>query len=265
MSQLSSRDVVGDVLTRRISSAFDLTELEQSRIRKLATRYERRAKGTLLAEQGDLGRGSRFLLSGWALRHAYLADGRRQIFGFVLPGDPLDPFGCLGPVTPEGILAVTSVDLVEMSRALTDDRMGSPHDLDRLELLMARQQLGYIRNQIRRLGCQNACQRLAHFILEMHDRLSAIGLVDDGAFALPLTQEMLADALGLSVVHVSRMLKQLREAGLADMSNGWTQVIRRGQLEALCEYDGITDWRTPMGPAQPARHSDMAEQACRRH
>jgi CRP-like cAMP-binding protein len=251
MLQWSEKDVAGSVMVKRIGSVVDLTEPVRNRIRKSAGRCERRAKGTLLTEQGDVGRKSCFLLSGWALRQVYLADGRRQIFGFVLPGDPLEPFGCLGSVSHEGILAVTSVDLVDIGRALGADLPRCSDELDQFEFLIAREQLGYIRNQIRRLGCQNAYQRVAHFLLELHDRLSAVGMVVDGSFALPLTQEMMGDALGLSVVHVSRMLKQLREADLIDIADGWVQLRRRGKLSALCEYVGIRAWRPAAVEGQP--------------
>jgi CRP-like cAMP-binding protein len=70
----------------------------------------------------------------------------------------------------------------------------------------------------------------------LHDRLSMVGMVSDGSFAFPLTQEMLADALGLSVVHVSRTMKQLREADLVHIRDGRLQLRHRRRLSALSEY-----------------------------
>jgi CRP-like cAMP-binding protein len=65
-----------------------------------------------------------------------------------------------------------------------------------------------------------------------------VGMVVDGSFAFPLTQEMLADALGLSVVHVSRTMKQLREADLVHIKDGRLQLRHRRKLSALSEYVG---------------------------
>jgi len=112
----------------------------------------------------------------------------------------------------------------------------SPHELDRFYFLVAREHLRFTRNQLLRLGCHNAYQRVAHFLLELHDRLSMVGLVTDGAFVFPLTQEMLADALGLSVVHVNRIMKQLREADFAHIKNGCLHLRHRRRLCALSEY-----------------------------
>ena len=77
-----------------------------------------------------------------------------------------------------------------------------------------------LRDQIVRLGRQTAYERLVHLVLEFHSRLQAIDMVDGNTFSLPLTQEILADALGLSVVHINRTLQQVRRDRLLDMRGG---------------------------------------------
>jgi CRP-like cAMP-binding protein len=237
LQSLAAKAVAQNVLLNRIGSVIELTETERNLIvKQYALRYESRAKGTLIAEEGDTSRRSCFLVSGWALRQSFLADGRRQILGFILPGDPLEPFSCLGDAIPGGIVAVTSVDLVDTGRAIGAlDSTTSP-DLNRFHFLVAREHLRFARNQLLRLGCHNAYQRVAHFLLELYDRLSIVGMVTEGSFAFPLTQEMLADTLGLSVVHVSRTMKQLREADLVHTKDGRLLLRHRRKLSALSEY-----------------------------
>jgi CRP-like cAMP-binding protein len=241
LQSLATKVFAHNVLLKRIGSVIELTDQERDLIKTYAARCESRAKGTLIAEEGDASRRSCFLVSGWALRQTFLADGRRQIFGFILPGDPLEPFSCLGEVVPGGIVAVTSVDLVDAGRAIGTQNAKNAHDLDRFYFLVAREHLRFTRNQLLRLGCHNAYQRVAHFLLELHDRLSMVGMVTDGSFAFPLTQEMLADALGLSVVHVSRTMKQLREADLVHIKDGQLQLRHRRRLSALSEYVSLVN------------------------
>jgi CRP-like cAMP-binding protein len=236
LQSLAAKNLAHNVLLKRIGSVIELTEPERNLIKTYAVKCESRPKGTLIAEEGDSSRRSCFLVSGWALRQTFTADGRRQIFGFILPGDPLEPFSCLGEVVGGGIVAVTSVDLVDAGRGAGVQGPASAHEIDRFYFLVAREHLRFTRNQLLRLGCHNAYQRVAHFLLELHDRLSMVGMVTDGAFAFPLTQEMLADALGLSVVHVNRIMKQLREADFVHIKNGHLQLRHRRRLSALSEY-----------------------------
>jgi CRP-like cAMP-binding protein len=237
LQSIPPRSYGHDVLLKRIGSAIELTEVERALIKNYAIRFEIRPKGSLIAEEGDAARRSCFLVSGWALRQTFLSDGRRQIFGFVLPGDPLEPFSCLGEVIPGGIVAVTSVHLVDTVSTSHDKNQA--HDLERYYYTIARQHLQFARNQLLRLGCHNAYQRIAHFLLEMHERLSMVGMVSDGSFNFPLTQEMLADALGLSIVHVNRTMKQLREADLVHLKNGCVHLLHRKKLSAISEYVSI--------------------------
>lgn len=234
LHSISTLNCGNEVLLRRISSAIELTDTERGVIKNYAVRFETRPRGALIAEEGDIARRSCFVVSGWALRQTFLSDGRRQIFGFVLPGDPIEPFSCLGESVPGGIVAVTSVHLVDTINTAHDEKHAS--QLDQFYYVVARQHLHYTRNQMLRLGCHNAYQRIAHFLLEMHDRLAAVGMVSDGSFAFPLTQEMLADLLGLSVVHVNRTMKQLREADLVHQKSGQVHLLHLKKLAAVSEY-----------------------------
>jgi CRP-like cAMP-binding protein len=222
-----------EALLKRISSAVGLTDGERIQIRSVAS--ESKARGSLIAEDGDFKR-SCFLVAGWALRQTFLADGKRQITGFLVPGDPLEPFSCLGEVISSGIVAITPVELLDIGKAGNGSGAQSLPVIERFNIILAREHLRYYRNQMIRLGCHSAPQRMAHLFLELHERLSAVGLISQGMFDFPLTQEMLADALGLSVVHVNRTMKQLREAGLVQQKDNLLQILNQKRLEGLSEY-----------------------------
>ena len=91
-----------------------------------------------------------------------------------------------------------------------------------------------------RLGRQTAYERLVHLILELHGRLQAIDMVDGDSFAVPLTQDMLADALGLSVVHINRTLQQVRRDKLLDMRGGRIIIHQLGAMR------NVADWAAPV-------------------
>ena len=95
---------------------------------------------------------------------------------------------------------------------------------------------GYLLNHLGRLGRQTAYERVAHLLLELCQRSAAVGLSDAGASPLPLTQEVLADALGLSLVHINRTLQQLRRDGLLEIRASSLRLLDADRLAAIAEY-----------------------------
>jgi CRP-like cAMP-binding protein len=91
-------------------------------------------------------------------------------------------------------------------------------------------------DQVVRLGRQTAYERICHLLLEFHDRLGDVGLSNNGAFALPLTQEVLADATGLSIVHVNRVLQQLRREQMIDLHGGHAALLDIDHLRQIADY-----------------------------
>ena len=188
------------------------------------------------------------LLTGWACYQRVLGDGRRQIIGFLLPGDVIGPVLRHTLPTPCSALALTPV-VVADAKLLMQAVDGSGPVMP--GLLSAVQQMSYaddvrLRDHVVRLGRQTAYERVVHLMLEFRSRLEAIGQVVEDGFALPLTQEMLADALGLSVVHINRTLQQIRRDGLLDLRSG--QVLLR-QVELM---KAMADWAPPLGK-EPSR------------
>jgi CRP-like cAMP-binding protein len=175
----------------------------------------------------------KWILSGWTCEMRVLPDGRRQIFSFGIPGDPVlsRPVNAANPCA---VVALTSVECIDVAQTV-----GRAKDADRAEIWKAMNQaLGLAQERryedVVRLGRRSALQRLADLLLELHDRLDHIGLVDERGFYLPVTQEHLADALGLSVVHVNRSLKALRLNGMATFRFGRVSQFDRGRLAELC-------------------------------
>jgi CRP-like cAMP-binding protein len=97
------------------------------------------------------------------------------------------------------------------------------------------------------LGRRSALERVAHFLLELLTRLQSVGLADDQSFKIPLTQELLADALGLSIPHVNRVLRRLREDNLVVVEDQRVTVRDIESLSELADFDPGYLSRFPVG------------------
>ena len=166
--------------------------------------------------------GPLIILSGWAVRSRILADGRRQIMSFILPGDLIGNCRQRCPLSVSSIVALGSLTLCPGPAAIPalDQVYAVSHALDEAYLLA----------QITRLGRLSAEERLIDLMLELYDRLSLSGLAADDGFTWPLTQSALADALGLTPVHVNRTLQQLRGRGDVTLRSGHLQLTDPHQL-----------------------------------
>lgn len=172
------------------------------------------------------------LARGWACRFVLLADGRRQILSFLLPGDTVG-FGALWTknYTPNyGIATLTSVSLCGFAhdplRALINESPDQRRHFARFITGLCREAEGRLTD----IGQRSAESRIASLVLDLHGRLSARGLVHKHTFPLPLRQQDFADALGLTIAHVNRTLRRLREAKLLELDAG---LARAPDLDAL--------------------------------
>ena len=233
-----SPTVPADTATLRIMNAVArLSEEERALIRRLCVFQEVIAAGEAFTGEGHAAT-PRLILSGWACRQRTLADGQRQIFGFLLPGDGLGLSAEPRPLDETTTVALTRVECVDavMLReilSLRDPR----HDRLRRALVAARRYEDIcLLNHVVRLGRQSALARTAHLLLELRDRLQRAGLCSAERMHLPLTQEALADALGLSLVHVSRTLSQMKRNRLISVQNGWLTFLDEAYLRSACDY-----------------------------
>jgi CRP-like cAMP-binding protein len=230
-----------DLLVRRMSHLADLSVKERALIESIAQRTEELPAGTELIHEGEALNSPRMLMAGWACRFRTLPDGRRQIFEFILPGDI---YGlCLRPqaialTTSLALTPVVIADAAALATAITTEVDSYP-GLTRACYATASLDEAYLLNQLMRVGRQTAFERTAHFILEIHERLGLVGLAGETTVAIPLTQEIMADALGLSVVHLNRTLQQLRRNQLIEFKGG---LVRLLQPDRLCE---IANFRAP--------------------
>jgi CRP-like cAMP-binding protein len=180
----------------------------------------------------------RFLLAGWACQQRLLGDGRRQIIRFLVPGDVIG--SVVDPTTPSNcaVVALTPVTVADARHVLRalDGTQSAQGLTNGLWAMHNAAELG-LYNQVVRLGRQTAYERLLHLILEIHSRLNEIGQVDGESFDFPLTQEVLGDALGLSLVHVNRTLQQVRRDRMIELRAGRVTILQPKAVQEIADWD----------------------------
>ncbi len=178
----------------------------------------------------------RLLARGLAIKVAVLPEGGRQIFAVAVPGDLIDLaglfVGCDHEVRALGPCEVRSLSSGDV-RALLHDHPSLVAALCRAVLTEARIQ----RNWMVSLGRRSAAARTANLLCEVYWRQKALALAGDGRCALPAVQSDIADALGLSAIHIHRVLRTLRDEGLATLRNGALHIQDWERLAALGAFD----------------------------
>jgi len=168
------------------------------------------------------------ILDGWALRACLLSDGRRQITELFLPGDVI---ACqpTDQRLPDSIGAITAVTWCAIDAASVAPGTGLNLALSAIEVIREQS----LRRQIVRLGRLDALGRLADWLLELYARLDTAGLCAGNTMPLPLTQELIGDALGLTSVHVNRTLSALRREGLIEVQGGKAIILNGDRCRAM--------------------------------
>ena len=185
-----------------------------------------------LMREGDRPRGVSLILDGWAFRYKTLEDGRRQIIAFLLPGDLCDLHGYIHQELDHSLGALTQVRYVEIPRDQVETLAGmGPRVRQALwwDTLVA----GSIQREWTvNLGQRDAIERLSHLFCELFYRMRAVGMVDGHRCDIPLTQTDLAEATGMTPVHVNRMVQELRARGLIRWKGRDFETL---DLDGLCD------------------------------
>jgi CRP-like cAMP-binding protein len=202
------------MLVRRLELIADLPEADRQAVLALPHRTRTVEASTYLTREGDLPTVCGVLGSGLAYRQKLTGDGVRQIVALHIPGDALDLQHLFLDVADHSVQMLTRGEVAFVPRKdlqdLVDARPAVRHAVMSSVLVEA----SIFREWVLNVGRRDARTRLAHLLCEFAIRMEAQGLIDGGGFELPITQEQLADAVGLTPVHVNRTLKSLEADGL---------------------------------------------------
>jgi CRP-like cAMP-binding protein len=176
------------------------------------------------------------LYSGWAFRFKTLPDGRRQILNFLLPGDLIGLQAAMFDASQHGIEALTDVQLCLLPRRKVWALFGEMPELAFDVAWLGSREESYVDENLTSAGRRTAAERTAALIIMLYKRAKALALVTDNTFAFPLTQQHIADALGLSLVHTNKTLARLRRLGVFTQVNGALTLVNPGVMERIAQH-----------------------------
>lgn len=192
----------------------------------------------VLIHDGEVPNHHFLIVQGVAYRYKLLSDGRRQILGYLLPGDLCELELPEGGRPDHSVAALNNALVAIISTGSLVDLRAQYPNIDRACSLMSLTERSILREWLMNVGQRNAVQRISHFFCEMSWRLQAIGRMNaDGSVDLPITQGALADTTGLTTVHVNRSLKRLRKDGLIAFHRQRLMILDHSQLAAVAGFN----------------------------
>jgi CRP-like cAMP-binding protein len=199
---------------------LSLDEVELAVIGRLEERRRSITAGTELVHERQVGHHAYILKEGWACSYKLLPDGGRQVIDFPIPGDVVGLRSVLLRAADHSFAAVTDVAVAEVTAAQMMAVFEQAPRLGVALLWAASRDEAMVVEHLVNIGRRSALVRTAHFLVELGLRLQWAGLGSATGFACPLNQYLLADAVGLTAIHVNRILRQLRERKLLTFRDG---------------------------------------------
>jgi len=217
-------------LVRKLSGLNELSPEDISAIQTLPIRKRRLKAGTFIVAEDQLVSECCLLLTGFACRNKLAKDGRRQIVSFHLAGDILDIQHLFFERADHNLQVITDADVAFIPMSALRDLV---RESAQIAIALWRDCLvdaSIFREWVLNVGRRPAAGRISHMLCEFVARCLSAGITKTSAMILPMTQEYIADATGLTSVHVNRVLRQLREGGLIEGA---------GRTFKIADWDGL--------------------------
>lgn len=236
-SSMSSSGHPLNIMIRKLGGSANLSKADERAIAGLPMTTRTMEPYQSIVHEGDPSTHCCIVLQGWTCCFQSLAEGRRQILSFHVPGDLPDLQSLHLPGPDFGMAAVTRAVVAFIPHAnlisLADASKEISISLWRQALVAAAIHRAWMTS----IGRRDARQRLAHLFCELYLRLKAVGLVEGATISMPIRQPDLADALGLTSVHVNRTLKAMRTEGLVNLHMRKLTIQNWTGLSAAAEFN----------------------------
>ena len=213
-NNVASQDHPLGYLLRQLELYCDLPPEDRQLVLKLPHRLRRLDAASYLVREGDKPTNCMVLASGYAFRQKVTGKGSRQILAVCIPGDAVDLQNMFLDVSDHSVQLLTQARVADVPREALQKLVLSRPAIGTAIIQLTLVEASILREWVVNVGRRDARERIAHILCEFAVRLESRGLTGDQGFELPMTQEQLADATGLTSVHVNRVLKGLEADGL---------------------------------------------------
>ncbi len=214
----------------RLLEDYPLSSDDRTSLEKISGKAENVERHRHLLREGESANVGYLLIEGWAIRYRMLTDGKRRIIGFLLPGDMCNVHIFDLARMDHGVEMLSPGKVIRVSqdaiKAIVDERPEVGRALWRRTLTDE----AVLREWLVNIGGRDAYTRVAHLLCELYTRMERARQVDNDSFHLPSNQTHLAEALGLTSIHINRMLRRLRLEGL---------ITYRGQRLTVHDIGGL--------------------------
>ena len=228
--------MAGSCFADVLSELVDLTPGERKALEKLEERQRPVRRGAILQRENEACGELYILRKGLMMSYVLLDDGSRQILRFLFPGDMLGVSSVIYREAPETLCALSECVVSPFDRNQLSALIAGHARLSAMILVYCQIERVALTDRLAALGRTSAKARVAALLLELRNRLRATDKSIDSDFALGLTQEEVGDAIGLTAVHVNRMLRQLEDEGLIARENGRVTLVDEPSLSRAANY-----------------------------
>jgi CRP-like cAMP-binding protein len=222
-------------LIERLQALVGLSEDDRNKLANMPNAVKTFSDNEYVLREGGRAFHCTIVITGFLCRQK-IVSGRNQILSFYMPGDMPDLHTLHLPLMDHDVCSAGPSTVAFVPHAFLNNLLiNSPtltHAFWRETLVDA----AIYREWVANLGARDALSRVAHVFCELAARLEIVGLLDNDQFRLPFTQQTLADACGLSTVHINRTVQELRRGGLIEWKGGVVTLLRRQKLARVADF-----------------------------
>lgn len=224
-------------LILRLKRSYGLGEEDCAKLSSLAIEQQHLAQRKDIFREGDRPSNAIVVMEGIACRYKWMGDGKRAITAYLLPGDFCDPHLGAFRRMDHNVATLTACTIAEIPRATIEVFIKNNPSLARALWQASLIEGTILRTWLANMGQLSADRQLAHLLCELRVRLEVVGMGEKNTFRLPLTQQELGDALGITTIHVNRVLQRLRENDLIRVIERTVFVPDIARLEAFADFN----------------------------